>query len=115
MRNGRACGAAQDGDWPAMSEKIEITHIGGENAGAYRAELPDAKGHAELTWHLRGNDRVADHTYTPPEMRGRGIAGKLVQAMAADARKQGFRIVARCPYVASWFDRHSEEADLRAE
>jgi len=115
MRNGRACGAAQDGDWPAMSEKIEITHIGGENAGAYRAELPGAKGHAELTWHLRGNDRVADHTFTPPEMREHGIAGKLVQAMAADARTQGFRIVARCPYVASWFDRHPEEADLRAE
>jgi hypothetical protein len=48
-------------------------------------------------------------------MRGRGIAGKLVQAMAADARTQGFRIVPRCPYVASWFDRHPEEADLRAE
>jgi uncharacterized protein len=115
MRNGRAGSAAQDGDWPAMSDKIEITHIGDENSGAYRAELPDRKGHAELTWRSRGSDRVADHTYTPPELRGRGIAGQLVQAMVADAREQGFRIVPRCPYVADWFDRHPEETDLRAE
>ena len=47
-------------------------------------------------------------------MRGRGIAGQLVRALVEDARAGGFRIVPKCPYVGDWFDRHPEEADLRA-
>jgi predicted GNAT family acetyltransferase len=87
----------------------EITH------GAYRVAVPGADHPAELTWQARGKARIADHTFTPPAARGRGIARELVEAMVDDARAQGFTIVPQCPYVAAQFRRHPEWADVRAE
>ncbi|MGB3165362.1 MAG: GNAT family N-acetyltransferase [Alteraurantiacibacter sp.] len=83
--------------------------------GAYRMDVEGADRQAELTWQARGQARVADHTFTPPAARGKGIALKLVEAMVADAREQGFTIVPQCPYVEAQFRKHAEWADVRAE
>ena len=96
-----------------MPDAIEITRSDEGTHGAYRAELPGARA-AELTWRARGNARVANHTFVPPELRGRGIAQQLVEALVADARAQGFRIVPQCSYVDALFRRHPEWAELRA-
>ncbi len=96
-----------------MSE-IEITASDETTHGAYRANVPGTEVLAELTWHARGETRVADHTFTPPQARGLGIAAKLVEALVADARKQGFTVVPQCSYVAAQFRRHPEWADLLA-
>lgn len=70
---------------------------------------------AELTFALLDDSRVlADHTLTPVALRGRGIAGALVERMVADARREGFRIVPLCPYVVAQFDRHPDWTDVRA-
>ena len=45
---------------------------------------------------------------------GRGVAGKLVEALIADARAQGFTVVPECSYVAAAFKRHPEWSDLLA-
>ena len=87
----------------------ETTH------GAYRMDVEGADRQAELTWQARGGARVADHTFTPPAARGKGIALKLVEAMVADAREQGFTIVPQCPYVEAQFRKHAEWADVRAD
>jgi predicted GNAT family acetyltransferase len=47
-------------------------------------------------------------------MRGQGVAQVLVEALVADARAQGFKIVPQCSYVAALFRRHPEWADLLA-
>ena len=94
---------------------IDIEHEETINGGAYRARLPGVDRPAELTWVARGNDvRVANHTFTPPEMRGKGIAAKLVDALVADARAQGFRIDPACPYVADKFAENPEWLPLKA-
>ena len=83
-------------------------------AGEYHAEI---EGHDEvgrLTWVERNGARVATHTYTPPALRGRDIAARLVEAMVADAREQGFKIVPQCSYVEVAFRRHPEWTNLRA-
>ena len=41
------------------------------------------------------------------------MAARLVEAMVADARTEGFRIVPACSYVEAAFRRHPEWADLR--
>jgi len=87
----------------------ETTH------GAYRADVEGTDVQAELTWKARGDARIAEHTFTPPAARGQGIARKLVEAMIADAREQGFTIVPQCPYVAALFRKNPEWADLRAD
>ena len=98
-----------------MPDAIEITRSDEGTHGAYRAELPGAGRAAELTWVARGPLRIANHTFVPPEMRGRGVAQQLVEALVADARAQGFTIVPQCSYVDALFRRHPEWADLLAD
>lgn len=87
----------------------ETTH------GAYRANVEGTDVQAELTWQARGNARIANHTFTPPQARGKGIALKLVEAMVADAREHNFKIVPQCPYVAVQFKKHPDWADVLAD
>ena len=47
----------------------------------------------------------------PEALRGSGAAAALVDAMVADARKSGFRIVPLCSYVAARYARHPDWAD----
>lgn len=96
-------------------EGIEITHEGNEARGEYRASVPGTKAVGRLTWKARGNARIADHTLVPPEIGGRGIAAALVDALVADARRDGFTIVPQCSYVDAQFKRHPEWSDLLAE
>ena len=94
---------------------ITIEHTEQGDKGRYAAKLADSDREAELTWHARGEDvRVADHTFTPPEMRGQGIAAELVKAMVADARHHGFKIGPQCPYVRDYFADRPELDDLKA-
>lgn len=96
-------------------EGLDITHHDNGDHGEYRATVPGSDKVARLTWRARGEDvRVADHTLVPRELEGRGIAAALVEALIADARAQGFRIVPQCSYVAAKFARNPDWADLRA-
>lgn len=102
-----------------MPDAITITRSDEITHGAYRAELPGVGRAAELTWYARGaargETRIANHTFVPPEMRGRGIAQQLVEALVADARALGFTIVPQCSYVEAQFRRHPEWSDLLAD
>jgi len=42
---------------------------------------------------------VVDYSFTPPALRGQGIAGKLVEKAVDDARARGWSIRPVCPYV----------------
>ena len=48
------------------------------------------------------------------EAARRLVPDRLVEAMIADARANGFRIKPDCSYVAAAFQKHPEWADLRA-
>lgn len=95
-----------------MDQTIEITRDETPAHGVYRATIDGAS--AELTWRANGPVRIADHTFVPPELRGKGVAMQLVEALIADAREKGFTIEPRCSYVEAAFRRHPEWADLRA-
>jgi len=99
-------------------EGLDIVRLDQGRAGEYHAHIPGHQEVARLTWILRdtpeGPVRVAEHTLVPREMEGRGIAGKLVDALIADARAQGFRVEPQCSYVAAQFRRHPDWAPLHA-
>ena len=97
-----------------MPDTIAITRTDETTYGAYRAEVSGSPRAAELTWVARGGTRIANHTFVPPEARGRGFAQQLVQAMGDDARQLGFTIEPQCSYVDALFRRHPEWADVRA-
>lgn len=91
----------------------DIRHDEQPGGGAFVIEH-EGRRVGELTYRLR--DGVADfnHTWTLPEMRGGGLAARLVAAGIAEARARGWRVVPSCSYVAASFRRHPEWADLLA-
>ncbi|MCF1427285.1 MAG: N-acetyltransferase [Shewanella sp.] len=57
-------------------------------------------GHlAELEYRLSGQDVDFSRTFVPPELRGKGVAEKLVRAGLAWAKEQHLNISASCWYV----------------
>ena len=93
-----------------MSAPIEVRH----NAAAKRYEAV-VDGHLSVCeYELAGDNMIFTHTLVPPELRGRGIAEKLVRAALADARAAGRKVNPACSYVAVFIERHREFADLLA-
>jgi predicted GNAT family acetyltransferase len=93
------------------SNPVQVSH----NAAACRFEAT-LDGHLAYATYVREGDRaVFDHTFVPEGLRGRGIAGALVRTALAEARKQGWKVVPTCSYVADFIDRNPEYADLLAE
>jgi uncharacterized protein len=82
------------------------------NEAASRYELTEDGATAFAAYVRKSDVLTFDHTVTPPELRGRGIAGRVVKAALDDVRAKGWRIVPACSYVADYVARHPEVADL---
>lgn len=91
---------------------IVIATQSNPTGGRYTARAPGIDAEAELTWRQAGPDaRIAVHTGVPDAFRGKGVGRMLVTQMVADARKDGFKIVAQCSYVEAERRKHPEWAD----
>lgn len=96
-------------------DEITITREMDARRGRYVAKIASAVSEAELTFRREQPDvLVAEHTGTPVALRGRGIATRLVERMVADARREGFRIRPRCPFVIALFSQHPDWSDVHA-
>ena len=90
---------------------MEIVH---DAAGhRFSAELPS--GTAIMAYGPAG-DGVMDFysTFVPQTERGRGVAGRLVEAGLAWARAEGLQVIPTCWFVAQWIRAHPEHSDLQA-
>ncbi|MFV8048060.1 GNAT family N-acetyltransferase [Mycobacterium sp. 48b] len=68
--------------------------------------------HAGLAAYVdSGDQRIFHHTEIDDEFGGQGLAGELVSAALTDARAAGKRIVAVCPYVAKYVQKHHDFDD----
>lgn len=72
-------------------------------------------GHtAYAAYELDGDTITFTHTVVPDVFRGMGIGSKLVEGALADVRAKGLKVVAQCPFVAAYIERHPEWRDLLA-
>jgi predicted GNAT family acetyltransferase len=63
--------------------------------------------------YRRYPDRIViAHTEVDDGLEGRGVASTLVRTMLDEAREQGRRVVASCPYAKAWIARHPDYQDL---
>jgi predicted GNAT family acetyltransferase len=92
--------------------ELSITREMDAHRGRYVARIAGSDAEAELTFLRDGNVFVADHSGTPVALRGRGIATKLVERMAADARSEGFKIRPLCPFVVALFSQRPDWSAL---
>lgn len=49
------------------------------------------------------------HTVVLPELRGHGIAAKLVAKTVEAIHHRGGKVTATCTYAKAWLDRHPQE------
>ncbi|MFF0115650.1 GNAT family N-acetyltransferase [Streptomyces prasinus] len=53
---------------------------------------------------------VPVHTVVEPAHEGKGIAGSLARELYATAAREGIAVAPLCPYVATWAERHPDQA-----
>lgn len=71
---------------------------------------------AEITFKDKDEQTIiADHTFVSDQLRGQGIAGKLLNELIAFAREENKRIVPECSYVKAKMEKSSELHDLIAK
>jgi uncharacterized protein len=73
----------------------------------------DEQGLTSWADYRKAGDRLfIDHVESPPALRGSGAAGRLMAAVAADARAKQLKVTPICGYAAAWLRRSQEFADL---
>lgn len=64
---------------------------------------------AEATYSYLSEGVVdIDHTYVSPVLRGQGVAGRLMEALASDLRAKGLKATASCSYAEAWLEKNRE-------
>jgi uncharacterized protein len=85
-----------------------------DNGAAQRYELGVAGKTAFITYQRTPGVVTFLHAEVPPELSGQGIGSELARGALELARAQGYKVVARCPFVASYIKNHAEFHDLVA-
>lgn len=60
----------------------------------------------------RDGARVFTHTEIFDTFEGRGVGSALARGALDDVRAHGRRLVALCPFIAAYLERHGEYGDL---
>lgn len=94
-----------------MSEETTAVR---NNAALSRYELDVNGAMAFANYRLTPGTVIITHTETPPALRGRGIASKLVQGALEQIRANGLKVVAGCGFVVDYLQKHPEYADITA-
>lgn len=89
-------------------DDVQVAH----NEAASRFEVTVQGQHSELSYRRDDNRILFTHTFVPPALRGRGIAGKMAQAALEYARENKLVAVPLCSYMASYIRRHPEYQPL---
>ncbi|MCV2369249.1 DUF924 family protein [Roseateles oligotrophus] len=85
-----------------MSEDLAIQHDAIQ--GRFSASVD---GHGlELDYQRQGDRLIFTHTGTAPALRGRGLAGRLVEHALQWAAPLGLQVVPACSYVAAHIKRY---------
>ena len=84
--------------------------------GYMPCSMSDAVVHnaANREYRLSPGTMTFFHTLTPPALRGRGLAAKVVQAALDYARSEGLKVIPLCWYVSGHIEAHPELRDLLA-
>jgi predicted GNAT family acetyltransferase len=56
--------------------------------------------------------RVFVHTEVFPEFEGKGVGSALARAALDNVRASGGSLVAQCPFISGYIERHPDYADL---
>ena len=82
------------------------------NPAHHRYELA-VDGHLAATYYEIADGVITFiHTEVPPELGGKGIGSKLIEGALDQVRTDGLKVIAQCPFVRAYIEKHPEYADL---
>jgi predicted GNAT family acetyltransferase len=85
-----------------------------DNKAQHRYELA-VDGHTAFVVYKRDHGVVTlVHTEVPKELGGRGIGGRIAKGVLDLLRNEGTKIVAECPFIAGYIEKHPEYRSLLA-
>ncbi len=82
------------------------------NTKRQRFETPLGEEFGYIDYRFYKGNLAFMHTFIPDESRGKGIAAEMAKFGLEYARKEKFKIMLYCPFVASYVKRHPEYQDL---
>lgn len=77
-----------------------------------RYEMDEQGMTSYAAYRLQGERMYIDYLESPPALRGSGAAGRLMAALAADAKAKGLKITPICGYAGAWLRRSQEFREL---
>lgn len=83
-----------------------------DNPAEGRFELA-VGGHLAAAYYRRAPGLITFvHTEVPQALAGQGIGSRLIRGALDRVRRDGLRVVAQCPFVAAYIEKHPDYADL---
>jgi predicted GNAT family acetyltransferase len=82
------------------------------NPAHHRYEFA-VNGHIAATYYQIADGVITFvHTEVPPELGGKGIGSILIKGALDQVRAAGLKVIAQCPFVKAYIDKHPDYADL---
>lgn len=89
-------------------DELQVIH----NPGEKRFETEVDGYLSKLDYIQDGKNFVITHVGVHPELRGQGVAGRIVEASLAYAKEKSLRVIPMCSYAAAFIRRHPEYMEL---
>jgi predicted GNAT family acetyltransferase len=84
-----------------------------DNPAMSRFEMPLGGNALAVSYYKVEDGRIILlHTEVPQELSGQGYASKLAHGVFEPLRRDGRRVIAKCPFMSSYALRHPEFAAL---
>jgi predicted GNAT family acetyltransferase len=86
------------------------------NAADSRYEIHVDGAVAGFTEYRDAGDGVLDfvHTEVDDAYEGHGLGGKLARGAMDAVRADGLHVIASCPFIKGWIEKHADYQDLLA-
>jgi uncharacterized protein len=83
-----------------------------DNTDKQRFELA-VDGHIAASYYKISDGVITFiHTEVPPELGGKGIGSKLIRGALDQVRADGLKVIAQCPFVKAFIEKHPDYQDL---
>lgn len=89
----------------------QLTVADNPDESSYDAYL-DGRLVGVAAYQLEPDKITFTHTEVDEAYEGEGVGSALARFALDDARRRGLAVEPRCPFIASWIDRHPDYRDL---
>lgn len=77
-----------------------------DNTADSRYELEEGGHVAYATYRRENSVLMIDYVYAPPELRGSGVAPRLMKQVMAAAKEEGLDVQPICGYAQAWLQKN---------